>query len=410
LTKYVLSIAVDYKNKASDQIMKGERTAAVHYLNHALELDETDWVCRFKRAVILAEMNHHDGAIEDLQTVLNDPNHDTARDKELKDHLASVYNQMGVELFQNGDSSTALQLFTVAHGYNPTEPIILVNRADIPSTLADLHASIYLSPDDESSQDARKRCGELRFILGEQAFGRGEWGTAVMQWTRALEYDPTVADYYYKRARAYYLLENLDKSLQDVTIALSLYPSHPECIALHVQLTTGNPPLHTLAPFPPQKPKRGSVPVGVVPDVQSGIVGKTVTAPLYHPPPPTAPNMLPSRTPLPESRVAHPHTAPSTLVAESHGNVLDLPPLELPVLSVQEGGPNAWLRGQSRVGGMDDAKRLVGRLVSPPKTGKSFEKKNLDEEGGAAVLSPPTTGKIVHEVELKFGMFDGLRG
>ncbi|KAJ3042531.1 Tetratricopeptide repeat protein 16 [Rhizophlyctis rosea] len=280
LSKYVHSTAVGYKNKASEQILKGQLGNAVHFLNHAVELHPGDWVVRLKRGATLAELRQYDGAVEDFREVLTSEGFDKDREEEVKRHLASVYNRMGVDAARSGNHTWAVKCFTTALEWNAHEGTIYRNRAEchealdnIDDCLGDLAMVLKLDPrDDETGQ----KCGELWFEIGEQAFGEGDWRDAVGAWTQAIHFDPTVPEYFFRRAKAFYLLEKLDEARHDAQMAIRLDATHHEAQALFAELTTGAPPFEDLHPFPPQRRVKTAVPIGVLPAGGSGLIDPDV--------------------------------------------------------------------------------------------------------------------------------------
>ncbi|KAJ3416516.1 Tetratricopeptide repeat protein 16 [Chytridiales sp. JEL 0842] len=156
LLAFVLMKAVEMKNEASKEILKGRWENGVWFLTQALELDEGDWMSLLKRGLLFAELGHVDNALEDLHSVLEHPEHDTTRDLEVRAHLGSVYNMMGVEACADGKSEEALKAFTTALEYSPNEATIYKNRADLHITLSnttsaliDLRQSHTLDPTHE---------------------------------------------------------------------------------------------------------------------------------------------------------------------------------------------------------------------------------------------------------------------
>ncbi|RKO85940.1 hypothetical protein BDK51DRAFT_32036, partial [Blyttiomyces helicus] len=265
LAECVMSKAVEYKNKASDQILKGQPTAAVHYLNHAIELDDLDTGIVFKRGVLLAEMRHHEGAIQDFLSVLGDSNADEKWTDQVQAQLASVYNRLGIEAYDKENVAAAREFFSKALCFRPNESTVLKNRADclyllgnIPETLADLTAALTLSPDDET---CRWRCGIVHAGLGERAFLNADWARACEEYrkavlhthhiwsdyshpvTQAIEYQPDSADYYYLRGKTYFQAGQPHEARDDLAKAVELDPNHAEAQATLSQLLAPLPKL-----------------------------------------------------------------------------------------------------------------------------------------------------------------------
>ncbi|KAI9208677.1 uncharacterized protein BJ171DRAFT_565159 [Polychytrium aggregatum] len=244
LFEYVMREAADLKNKASDQILKGSLVNAIYYLNHAIELDPRDWIILFRRlsaalavverAILFAQLGQSDNAIGDLNAALEHPELDPERTQEIRNYLGSVYNKIGVEQYQARNYEEALKNFTIGLQYNPYESMIYKNRADcyylaghLERTLSDNLKALELDPADI---ECRKRCGIVRFMMGERHFNQGTYVEAIYEFTK-----------------------RIDEARQDLASLLQLHPDHTEANALYMTLTGGSPPLDGLEPFPPQK-------------------------------------------------------------------------------------------------------------------------------------------------------------
>ncbi|TPX68396.1 hypothetical protein SpCBS45565_g03147 [Spizellomyces sp. 'palustris'] len=367
LREYAMTTAVGLKNKASERILAGEPTVAIHYLNTVIELDKGDWSSYFKRSVypfrgiLLAEIGQCDGAIQDLQKVLEISDRDTSRDPEVKERIASVYNRAGIQAYQEGDLVRALSEFTTGLDHHSSDPVLWKNRADcylaignISKSLEDLVKAVEIDAQDVA---CRQRCGLLWSAVADKIFSTGDWTQSAQMWTAAIQYDPACAEYFFKRARAYHLSQKIDEAREDLEVALRLDPSSIEISALLSQLTIG-PPLDNLGPFPPQRTRRAVVPYANQPAKEPGLIGKSIMAPVQHLPPTTAPNMLP-HVRIPDLLVSISSLEASStgnlsveegltckrkldatkVVAESQSHILSLPPVSLPKLSVDEGGP-----------------------------------------------------------------------
>ncbi|KND00109.1 uncharacterized protein SPPG_04451 [Spizellomyces punctatus DAOM BR117] len=361
LREYAMTTAVGLKNKASERILAGEPTVAIHYLNTVIELDKADWSSYFKRGILLAEIGQYDGAIQDLQKVLEISDRDTTRDPEVKERIASVYNKAGIQAYQEGDLVRALSEFSIGLDHHNSDPVLWKNRADcylatgnISKSLEDLMKAVEIDPQDVA---CRQRCGLLWSAVADKIFSTGDWAQSARMWTAAIQYDPACAELFFKRARAYHLSQKIDEAREDLEEALRLDPSSIEISALLSQLTVG-PPLDNLGPFPPQRTRRAQVPYANQPAKEPGLIGKSIMAPVQQPPPTAAPNMLPHiRIPdllvsisslvtnstgnlsFGEGSTGKKKLDAKKVVAESQSHILSLPPVSLPKLSVEEGGP-----------------------------------------------------------------------
>ncbi|KAI9355418.1 hypothetical protein DFJ73DRAFT_279048 [Zopfochytrium polystomum] len=130
LLEYVMVVATVYKNKAAEQIKKGHFDIAVFFFSQALELDPFDWCSTFKRGVLFHALGQSESAIEDFTTALEQPERDTTRDSEIRAHLSSAYNKLGVDHFRQGRFLQAAAIFSLAIENKSDEAILYRNRSD----------------------------------------------------------------------------------------------------------------------------------------------------------------------------------------------------------------------------------------------------------------------------------------
>ncbi|KAJ3332942.1 Tetratricopeptide repeat protein 16 [Blyttiomyces sp. JEL0837] len=256
LLEFVVLAATKYKNLASEQIVTGEYELAIYFLNLALELDPHDWISLFKRGILFHQIGHNESSVSDLMAVLVEPCRDTERDQEVKIHLASVHNKIGVEYFQAQRYELAVNEFSTAITFNPIESTMFKNRADCYEALGDisnqrqdLKAALDLEPYDE---DCIKRLSLLYLAIAEQHISAGEYNAALIELTRAIQVDPNQAQCRFERARTLHILARIDEARDELANVIKLSPGHHDAIALLAQITPGKP-LDPLQPFPPQK-------------------------------------------------------------------------------------------------------------------------------------------------------------
>ncbi|KAL2913040.1 Tetratricopeptide repeat protein 16 [Polyrhizophydium stewartii] len=261
LQRYVLSVAVDLKNKAAEKIAKKQPNSAVWFLNRAIELDPTDWTIVFRRGVLLAEIHNHDGALEDLLNALANPARDTTRDQEIKNHIGSVFNKVGIIAFQNNALGEAFSKFTTALSFNSAEPVVWKNRADclfakgeLDAALADLEQCLRL---DAQDVECKKRLGVVLCAMASRSIAAGRYHAALNDIEQAISYDDTVGDFFYERGRALYFLDHMDEARESLATAIKLTANHQPAQAL-ISLLLSVPPMDDLAPMPQRRPLKRS--------------------------------------------------------------------------------------------------------------------------------------------------------
>lgn len=218
LTEFVIRRAVQYKNVASEMILKENVGMAVLCLNHAIELDSKDWVLHFKRGVLLSQLGHFESALIDLKNALDLMKHEkeanqvsAAKEQSVLDHLGSIYNQMGIIAYEKGRGDIAVQHFSEALNCNPNVPSVYKNRSDAYFTIkqlenakSDLQAALRIS--DDGDIESTKKLAKLNGLCGKRAFANGDYYDAIMSFTVAIELDPTTPDFWFERARTFDLM------------------------------------------------------------------------------------------------------------------------------------------------------------------------------------------------------------
>ncbi|KAJ3128232.1 Tetratricopeptide repeat protein 16 [Physocladia obscura] len=256
LMEYTIWTSIRYKNKASAQILNGQFDLAIFYLNHALELDPTDWITLLKRGVVFSEIGHFDSAIADLTLILEIEERDKSRDVEVKSYIGSVYNKLGVENYLAQNFELALQGLNMALQYTSNEPIIFKNLADCHLAMNNeqqaeksLTEAFHL---DSQDKEIRAKLSNIYFRRGESLIYSGHYPYGLIELSKAIDLTPSVPEYLFERGRVHTLTEQLDLARDDLANALKLNPKHQEARAMLDRLTRGIP-FDGLKPFPPQK-------------------------------------------------------------------------------------------------------------------------------------------------------------
>ncbi|KAJ3147467.1 Tetratricopeptide repeat protein 16 [Geranomyces variabilis] len=275
LLKFTLTTAIQYKNRASYQMLQGSPNVAIQYLTYAMDLDPDDWMLYLKRGALLADIAQYDCAIQDLERVLQQPDLSTTTVQEVRDKLARIHIQIGLEAYHHYDLVGAVHTFTTALDYQPQDPGTWKKRGDcylalrnLPNSIADFAKAVELNPDDIK---CRERCALLWATIADKLLADGEWTLSIEIWTTAINYNSTVAEYYFRRGRAFYMKECIDEARRDLYLARQLDPDNIEISAMLSQLTSG-PPLLNTTPFPAQRIVKQSIPVALIPANEPGLV------------------------------------------------------------------------------------------------------------------------------------------
>jgi Flp pilus assembly protein TadD len=125
----VIEYAVDFKNKASEQILRNDFKTAIWFLNQAIELDPDDWKTLMIRGILLGEIDQYEAGITDLLQVLGNIQRKDDKEEDIKHYISILHNKAGVNFFDERQFSAALERFEIALNFNPDDILIRKNRA-----------------------------------------------------------------------------------------------------------------------------------------------------------------------------------------------------------------------------------------------------------------------------------------
>ncbi|KAL3901775.1 MAG: hypothetical protein SGCHY_000353 [Lobulomycetales sp.] len=282
LEKYVMTKAVLYKNVASEMIIKDDIGLSVISLNHAIELDPEDWTLLFKRGVLLSQLGHFESSLIDITNCLeklraqrqNGVDISDGRERNVLDHLGSIYNQMGIISFQQNRPDMALVYFQDAIQSNDAVSTVHRNQSDCYFLLKQyeqaknsLERALELSPDNE---EARGKLSNIYAILGQQSFAKGHYNAAISNYTSALSFNSEGMEegdqeekgkaaerrqrYLFERARALMILERVEDSRTDLLTIVRDNPGHADAVGMLNKLTRNGWQGESSIPFKGKKP------------------------------------------------------------------------------------------------------------------------------------------------------------
>jgi hypothetical protein len=124
---------------------------------------------------------------------------------------------------------------------------------EIEKTISDLDRVMAL---DSNDYESRSKLSLLRSDLGRSYLSQStpNPSKALVEFTKAIEAQPSISQNYYLRARAFFMQGDVEAARGDLKESLNLDPGNQEAAALLSELTAG-PPMDQLYPFPMQKVK-----------------------------------------------------------------------------------------------------------------------------------------------------------
>jgi uncharacterized caspase-like protein len=101
------------------------------------------------------------------------------------------------------------------------------NREQIPAVYSQFFGTAYLGGVQPSPAPAPAQDAKSYFDRGETFRSRGDYLTAIEDFTQAIRLDPNMAAAYYNRGNAYYRKGDYDRAIADYEAALRIEPNHP---------------------------------------------------------------------------------------------------------------------------------------------------------------------------------------
>ncbi|KAJ3325847.1 Tetratricopeptide repeat protein 16 [Boothiomyces sp. JEL0866] len=255
LKRNVLEYAVDFKNKASEQILRKDYNLGVWYLNQAIELDPEDWSTLMLRGILLGEQSNFESGLDDLMEVLGNESREGQREEEIKNHISTLHNKAAIRLYKEGNYSQAVQRFTIALNFNPDDSIIRKNRAEAYAALEAFTQALqdleHVKHSDREDTDIYKRFANIYITLAMKAYTSKNYPDAIKYYEKSLEYDMGTSDLHFDRARCYFYVHDLEGMKESLESCIALNSHHPHAHAL-LSLYSKLPTIQEFQPFKSQ--------------------------------------------------------------------------------------------------------------------------------------------------------------
>ncbi|XP_071339987.1 tetratricopeptide repeat protein 16 isoform X2 [Trachinotus anak] len=256
------------RQKAEGRAVSGRLPEALCMINIALENCPQDAHLYLFRGILYRRLKDFTAAIEDLVLAMElsegEPEEEekgegviigqteAARDEDERDsfekrvefQLVLTYNDFAVQCFSRGQFAEATLLLNKAIEEEKDQPGLYLNRGDCffkqsewCYALADYQqAEEMMRPDDPA---VRLRLAVLHNTLGSLCFQSGRFREAADMFSRAVHYNPTVAQYYENRSKACRKLLNMEAARQDFICVLILDPTNQELPPMLMNLFPG---------------------------------------------------------------------------------------------------------------------------------------------------------------------------
>lgn len=237
--------AKDSRQQAIQLHLVGKVKEALSKISIAIETNPSMAEFHIFRGSLHRRMSDFNAAIDDYLLAMDKTDHEESNEtyKEAQRQLLLCYNDFAVECFRKEFYDEAVVLLNKAIKGEKKEKGLYINRGDCFFRLNELHFALsdYQQALEMDSSDWSVRC-RLSIVYNE--FGILEYYDrhyleAIDHLTTCIRYNPRIGAYYLSRARARYMIEDLDGARYDVLISLSLDPENKEVVSIFSRLFPG---------------------------------------------------------------------------------------------------------------------------------------------------------------------------
>ena len=201
----------------------------------------------------------HRHAIVDIKKALS-----ISKDSSQKDTLSKILSQIeseiesakkyflvGAKYFNENQNELAIKEFSTAIQIDPFSLCLYLNRGKCYSkmqmyaeSLRDYGVAIQLSDDVETTKtlcqliyivkiQAPEDFADAYFSQGNDNYKRGNYEKAISLYSRAIEDDPSVPNFYIMRAYSFLKLESYHNTIQDINTAILIEPMNDKYYKFH---------------------------------------------------------------------------------------------------------------------------------------------------------------------------------
>ncbi|XP_041090261.1 tetratricopeptide repeat protein 16-like isoform X2 [Polyodon spathula] len=223
------------RSLALSKAVAGNLQEALQKINTALENNPEEVQYYLFRGTLYRRLKDFNAAIDDFILVLDMSGGEEGRSvqTEARRQLLLTYNDLAVHCFTSGFYEEAVMLLNKAIGMEKHEKGLYINRGDcffkqreLEFALADYQQAEELDPLDRS---IKIRYAVVYSTMGQRDYEKGsKYIEALENFSRAIQYNPGVSQYYECRAKARQKLHEEHGARQDTIMSLLLDPSNDQ--------------------------------------------------------------------------------------------------------------------------------------------------------------------------------------
>merc|ERR1719239_83005 len=223
----------------------GKHREALQKISTAIETNPSVADFHVLRGALHRKLSDFNAAIDDFLLALDKCDHDEEDPVYLnaQRQLLLTYNDFAVECFGKAFYEEAIILLNKAIKGDKTEKSLYVNRGDcffkqneLTFALQDYHQALEL---DSLDTVIKARISVIHNELGVGHYQEKNYSDAEGKFDLALQYNPSVGQYYISRSRARYMNENIVGAREDLLVGLLLAPNNEDILSILSRLFPG---------------------------------------------------------------------------------------------------------------------------------------------------------------------------
>jgi tetratricopeptide (TPR) repeat protein len=225
----------EWHSKAATAIFDQDYDKALYCITKGFEVWPDSSRLLLLRAFVYRQQGNFEGALTELEKATRNMDYEQVTAK-LKEQIGLTYNDMGQRLYSQELYQEAITLFNEALTYIGSEAGCFINRGDcyrqlsqFDLAMADYNTAMEM---DSGNKDLKMRLALLYYSRGYQLLYRNDPEGAIIELSRSIFYENSVADFYAQRATAYLRIQDTQKAFEDVKNALRLNPTHADAKTL----------------------------------------------------------------------------------------------------------------------------------------------------------------------------------
>ena len=221
----------EWLEKANKAIFNNDLKLAMYCINKGLNVYRDSPKLLLLRASIYRLMQNFEEALDDLERASLHMNFENISEQ-VRMQIALTYNDIGQTLFREKRYQDAITPFNEAINFLGGDSGLFINRGDCyrmramnEVALADYHHAVELGA---SPQIINPRLAAVHYAIALELYGQTDYSGSSIECSRAINYNPIVADYFVARAKAQMNLASPQNASDDLQTALSLNQNHEE--------------------------------------------------------------------------------------------------------------------------------------------------------------------------------------